>query len=139
MASPRRLLLATKARAPPTRGGSESRQPGGRSRTGLMRPLPGFQIGSGAPGMSGAALTCSDQVCFETLQLQNMGPGCATNVDGNVNVFATPVSTTSLLASSTGAIRIPNNPTLLPGQVVSVNVSIPLPPPCGTSTSAVTL
>jgi hypothetical protein len=89
--------------------------------------LPGFLIDSGAPGMSDVALTCSDQVCFQTVQLKNTGPGCAGNIDGNVNVFSVPASTTSLLASTTGAIRIPNNPTLLPGQVVSVNVTVPSP------------
>jgi hypothetical protein len=32
------------------------------------------------------------------------------------------------LTTSTAAIRIPNNPTLLPGQIVSVNVTVPPPP-----------
>jgi len=90
--------------------------------------LPGFVIDSGTAGVSDVALTCSGQVCFETLQLQNTGPGCAGNVDGNVNVFSVPASATSLVAASDGAIRIPNNPTLLPGQIVSVNVAVPTPP-----------
>jgi hypothetical protein len=90
--------------------------------------LPGFVIDSGTSGVSDVALTCSDQVCFETLQLQNTGPGCAGNIDGNVNVFSVPASATSMLTASTGAIRIPNNPTLLPGQVVSVNVAVPSSP-----------
>ncbi len=90
--------------------------------------LPGLVFDSGTPGVSDVALTCSDQVCFETLQLQNTGPGCAGNIDGNVDVFSVPASATSLLATSTGAIRIPNNPTLLPGQVVPVNVTVPVTP-----------
>jgi hypothetical protein len=88
--------------------------------------LPGFVIDSGAPGVSDVPLTCSNQVCLETLQLQNTGTGCAGNIEGNINVFSVPVSATSLLTTSTAAIRIPNNPTLLPGQIVSVNVAVPL-------------
>jgi len=87
--------------------------------------LPGFVIDSGTLGVSDVPLTCSDQVCVETLQLQNTGTGCAGNIDGNINVFSVPASTASLLATSTAAIRIPNNPALLPGQIVSVNVAVP--------------
>lgn len=90
--------------------------------------LPGFVIDSGAPGVSDVPLICSDQICLETLQLQNTGTGCAGNIDGNINVFSVPASATSLLTTSTAAIRIPNNPTLLPGQIVLVNVAVPAPP-----------
>jgi hypothetical protein len=89
--------------------------------------LPGFQIDSGAPSVSDVPLTCSALVCFETLQLQNNGAGCAGNIDGNINVFSAPASLVSLLTTSNSSIRIPNNPVVTPGQIVSVNVAIPVP------------
>ena len=91
--------------------------------------LPGFVIDTGAPDASAVPLTCSALVCFETIQLQNTGTGCAGNIDGDTNVFAAPASVTSLLATANSNIRIPNNPILTPGQIVSVQVSIPIPAP----------
>ena len=91
-------------------------------------PLSGIVIDSGTPDASAVALTCSDQICVETLQLQNTGLGCAGNIDGDVDVFSVPASTTSLVARSTSAIRVPNNPTLRPGQITSVTVAVPAPP-----------
>jgi hypothetical protein len=92
-------------------------------------PLTGFVIDSGtADGSAAVALTCSEDICYETLQLQNTGLGCAANIDGDIDVFSVPASTTSLMARSTSAVRVPNNPTLLPGQITSVNVAVPAPP-----------
>ena len=90
--------------------------------------LQGFQIGSGAAGVSDVPVTCGTLVCFETLQLQNTGTGCAGNIDGNTNLFAAPASLTSLLTSSRSGLLIPNNPVLTPGQIVSVNIAIPPAP-----------
>jgi hypothetical protein len=90
-------------------------------------PLPGFVIASGAAGRSDIPLTCSELSCFATIKLQNTGTGCAGNVDGNVNVFSAPATPSSLLTTSSSGFLIPNNPILKPGQIVSVNVAIPVP------------
>ena len=89
--------------------------------------LPGYVIDTGGAGTSDVPLTCSDQVCFETIQLQNTGPGCVTNVDGQINIYAAPPSLTSSLSTKGECLLIPNNPVLAPGQVVSVNVAVPMP------------
>ena len=88
--------------------------------------LPGWVIDTGVNGVSAVPLTCSDIECVESIQLQNMGPGCAANVDGSINVFSAPASTTSLTSSRAGLL-IPSNPVLVPGQSVTVNVSVPNP------------
>lgn len=88
--------------------------------------LPGFQIASGAAGLSDIPVTCSESVCFATIKLQNTGTGCAGNIDGTINVFSAPATPSSLLRSSTSGLLIPNNPILTPGQIVSVHVAIPI-------------
>ena len=88
--------------------------------------LPGYVIDTGAGGKSDVPLTCSDLVCAETLQIQNTGPGCATNVDGAIDVYSAPAGLNSLLTSRS-VLLIPYNPVLQPGQTVSVDVSVPIP------------
>lgn len=89
--------------------------------------LPGYIIDTGRGGRSDVPLTCSDQVCFETIQVQNKGPGCAGNVDGSIGVYSAPASPTSALSATAEGLLIPNNPVLTPGQVVSANVAVPIP------------
>jgi hypothetical protein len=89
--------------------------------------LPGYVIDTGSGGTSDVPLTCSDQVCVETIQLQNTGPGCAGNIDGSINLYLSPASPTSPLSTRAEGLLIPNNPVLAPGQVVSANVSVPPP------------
>jgi hypothetical protein len=89
--------------------------------------LPGYIIDTGGGGKSDTPLICSDQVCFETIRLQNIGTGCAGNVDGSIGVYAAPASAASALSAIAEGLLIPNNPVLAPGQVVSVNVMVPMP------------
>jgi hypothetical protein len=89
--------------------------------------LPGYVIETGGGGKSEVPLICSDQVCFETIQLQNIGTGCAGNVDGSISVYTAPASSASALSTTAEGLLIPNNPVLAPGQVVSVNVEVPTP------------
>lgn len=90
--------------------------------------LAGFVINSGSPGAPNSPLTCASLVCFQTIQLKNDGTGCAGNVNGQTNVFIAPASSPNLLRSSSSGFLIPGNPTVLPGQVVTVNVTIPEQP-----------
>jgi hypothetical protein len=89
--------------------------------------LPGYIIDTGGGGKSAVPLICSEQVCFETIQLQNIGTGCAGNIDGSISVYAAPASPASALSTTAEGLLIPNNPVLAPGQVVSVNVAVPTP------------
>jgi hypothetical protein len=89
--------------------------------------LAGFVIDTGGAGTSDKSLTCSNAICYETIQLQNTGPGCAGNVDGTINLYSAPANLNSLVTGTKGQFLIPNNPVMTPGQVVSVNVEVPMP------------
>jgi hypothetical protein len=89
--------------------------------------LQGFVIGSGGGGVSNVPLTCSALVCFQSIQLQNTGPGCATNVDGSVNIYTAPANSGSLERTLLSSLLIPNNPVLAPGRTVSINLNVPPP------------
>jgi hypothetical protein len=89
--------------------------------------LSGYVIDTGGPGTSDKQLTCSNLICYETIQLQNTGPGCAGNVDGTINLYAAPANLNSLVTTTKGQFLIPNNPVMTPGQVISVNIEVPMP------------
>jgi hypothetical protein len=90
--------------------------------------LQGFVINSGSPGSPNNPVTCAALVCYQTIQLMNNGANCAGNINGQTNVFIAPASSANLLRSSPSGFLIPGNPSLVPGQVVTVNVTIPEQP-----------
>ena len=69
--------------------------------SGRTRPVVGFPDRFGSARHVRRRADCSDQVCFETLQLQNTAPAARPTSTGT-SASSVPASTTSLLASSPG-------------------------------------
>ena len=90
--------------------------------------LPGFVINHGSASGPAIPFTCAALVCYQTVQLRNTGIACANDINGQTEVFIAPASAPNLLRSSSSGYLITGNPPLLPGQTVSVNVTIPEQP-----------